>query len=181
MQQPDTAGTEYVALGRIIGVYGVKGWVKVHSDTDPRENIVNYNHWWLQQAGHWQRIEVVQGRRQSKTVVAQLQGIIDRQQAAELIGADIAVLRSALPTLAADEYYWTDLIGAEVVSLDGTRLGRAERLFETGANDVLVVCDEGQQNAGAASEILIPWIRPDVITQVDLDQRRITVDWDPEF
>lgn len=110
-------------------------------------------------------------------MVAQLKGVENRDQAARLMGCDIAVTRADLPALQAGEYYWTDLIGAAVVDDEGVSLGLVERLFETGANDVMVVRGEGP----ARSEMLIPWVLPSVITQVDLQQRRITVDWDPDY
>lgn len=110
-------------------------------------------------------------------MVAQLKGVDSRDQAATLTGCDIAVTRADLPALQAGEYYWTDLIGATVVDAKSVSLGLVERLFETGANDVMVVRGAGH----AGSEILIPWVLPSVITQVDLQQRRITVDWDPDY
>ena len=165
-------GHRWVVLGRVSGLFGVKGWVKVFSDTAPRENILGYPHWYLQRDGEWRPYRLLDGRRQGKAVVARLQGCDDRDQAAELIGADIAIRRDQLPPARTDEFYWTDLQGLRVETLDGVDLGRVDHLFETGANDVMVIEGDRQR--------LIPFI-DGVIGQVDLDAGLIRVDWDPDF
>ncbi len=175
--------SDWIPLGRITGHYGVKGWVKVHSDTQPRDNIVAYDEWVLMPARSTtdgQRYKVLDGREQGKTIVARLEGIEDRDAADRLIGQSIVVKRSELPALDADEFYWTDLVGMETVTSDGTRIGKVVRLFETGANDVLVVSDE-RKGSKPGAEVLVPWVQPDVVTEVDVNARRITVDWDPDF
>ncbi len=161
-----------VTLGRISGLHGVQGWLKVFSDTRPRENILTYSPWYLQRSQGWEKWIPETGRRQGKLVLVKLQGCNDREIARELMGASVAVRRSQLP-MAADEFYWADLEGLQVVTTQGVELGRVSHLFETGANDVLVVQGE--------KERLIPWIWEQVIQDVDLEQGRISVDWDPEF
>ena len=160
-------------VGRISGVFGVKGWVKVYSYTDPRDNIVNYPCWYLKRGGQWQPVELEAGRKHGKAVVAKLEGVDDREAALALRDVDIAIDRAQLEKLGPEEYYWADLIGLRVVTLEGVELGRVERLMETGANDVLVV--EGDR------ERLIPYIRDQVIASIDLEAGEIRVDWDPEF
>lgn len=157
-----------VVLGRIAGVYGIKGWVRVLSYTRVREDILRYPSWLV--GTEWRRVRV--GRRQGAGVVAQLEGIDDRDQALALVGAEIAVARSDLPALAPGEFYWADLIGLEVVTTQGVALGRVRRLFETGANDVLVI--EGER------ERLLPYLK-DVVKDVDLARGRMTVEWDADF
>lgn len=162
-----------VPLGRISGLYGVHGWVKIFSETDPREAILSYSPWLIRQSGDWQEIAVVKGRPHGKTVVASLAGIADRDQAAKLLGAEIAVPRSQLPRTAADDYYWTDLEGLTVTTTEGVVLGTIRSLFETGANDVMVVVGERER--------LLPFILQQVVKEVDLAAGTILVDWDPEF
>ena len=173
-----------VTLGRITAASGLGGWVKVHSDTEPRENIVRFDAWLLRPEGRaperWRQVRVLGGRPQGKTIVARLEGIEDRDAAERLVGSTVAVPRSALPPAEAGEFYWTDLIGMDVVTVDGTPLGPVDRLFETGANDVLVVAD-AREGARTGAEVLVPWVRPDVIVEVDAAARRITIDWDPDF
>jgi len=166
---------EFVTLGKVIGFFGVRGWVKVHSDTEPRENIVTYPRWWLGSENQRTVVDVKNGKRSGKNVVAKLAGIETREQAEAFLGKEIAVPRSSLPALSEDEFYWTDLVGCEVIDLNGSIIGTVERLFETGANEVIVA------RSAEGEEVLIPWIRPSVVTSVDLTLRRITVDWDPGF
>lgn len=163
----------YIVLGQINGLHGVKGWVKVFSHTEPRENILTYKTWYLKRGDAWQPWEIVAGRRQGKTVVAQLQGIDDRDKAAALLGTEIAIKRDQLPPTEADEYYWTDLEGLTVRNLEGEELGTVSHLFATGANDVMVVQGERER--------MIPFIQGDYIKSVDLETGIIEVDWDSEF
>ena len=168
---------ELITLGRVTGLYGVRGWVKVFSDTDPREGITRYSEWLLKRQHGWQRIAVENGRKQGKNVVVKLAGIDDRDMAATLSGCEIAITRDQLATAKPGEYYWIDLEGLKVITTDGVELGVVDHLFETGANDVLVVREE---NSGAR-ERLVPYVAGQVVTQVDLQVGRMIVDWDPEF
>ena len=177
-------GRSAVTLGRITAASGLRGWVKVHSDTEPRDNIVRYDAWLLRpetaRAGDWREVRVLDGRPQGKTIVARLEGIEDRDAAEALVGSTVAVPRAALPPAAEDEHYWADLVGMDVVTADGAALGPVDRLFETGANDVMVVTD-ARDGAKPGAEVLVPWVRPDVVVEVDAPARRIVVDWDPDF
>ncbi|AKH20264.1 ribosome maturation factor RimM [Sedimenticola thiotaurini] len=163
---------DWTILGRVSGLFGVRGWVKVYSHTAPKENILHYPTWHLFQAGQWQTYKLVQGKIHGKGIIAALEGISDRDQAALLNGAEIAVPRGSLPEIPADEYYWCDLEGKRVINLEGVELGRVDHLFETGANDVMVVKGE--------KERLLPFVEQ-VIKEVDLEGDLITVDWDPDF
>jgi len=158
-----------VVLGRITGVYGVRGWVRIFSDTEPRENILRYSPWYVDGEPR----KVAEGRRHGKGLVARLQGCDDRDQAAALVGREIAIRRDQLPPPSADEFYWADLEGLRVVTLDGVALGEVSHLFATGANDVLVVRGERER--------LLPFVWGPVIADVDFGAGLIRVDWDPEF
>jgi 16S rRNA processing protein RimM len=179
-----SAENEKLIIGRISGVYGVKGWVKVYSDTDPREGITDYNPWYLQQGsgnnGEWREVTVEAGRRQAKTVIAKLEGIDDRDAAMQLSGALIAIMPEQLNELAKGEYYWRDLIGLRVINREGVELGTVRRLLETGANDVLVVAG-GKSASQGGRELLIPYTPGRAVVEVDLEQRLIRVDWDEDF
>jgi len=165
--------TDFVEMGRISGLYGVRGWVKLFSHTEPRENILRYSPWYLEIGGRWVPFELRGGRRHGKSVVAHLSGCDDRDAAARLLEHRIAVARDQLPPLAEGEYYWSDLIGLQVVTVGGVGLGAVSDLMETGANDVLVVAGERER--------LIPFTPGDVVQQVDLAGGVITVEWDPDF
>ena len=164
---------ELMLLGRISGIFGVRGWVKVYSYTSPRDNILKYSPWQLHIGEQSRSMTADDGHLQGKGVVAHLKGCDDREAARALIGAEILIRRTQLPATAEDEFYWSDLEGLKVVTVDGVELGTVDYLHETGANDVLVV--KGKQ------EYLIPYIRDDVVVAIDLVQGIIQVDWDPEF
>ena len=159
-------------FGRIAGVLGVRGWVKVFSYTRPREAIIDYSPWLIKVGAKWREVIVEEGRAQGKGIVVKLAGFDDRDQAGSLIGADIAVKISRLPPLKNGEYYWSQLVGLEVVNLDGQSFGKVSRLVETGANDVIVV-----QNG---RERWLP-VTAQVIREVDLAAGLIRVDWDADF
>ncbi len=157
-------------VGRIHGLFGIQGWVKILSYTQPRENILQYSPWYLGRSGQWQSIELVGGRRQAKTVIAKLRGIDDRDLAAGLLGAEVAIHQAQLASLPEGEYYWMQLVGLRVVNLKGNDLGVVDHLLETGANDVLVLKGD--------AEILIPFVQDAVVKAVALDKGVITVDWE---
>ena len=162
-----------IVVGRIAGVFGLRGWLKVESFTEPPAEILEYSPWLLKLDAGWRAFEPDQGRAHGKGVVAHLAGCDDRDIASTLQGAEIAILRGQFPALPEGEYYWTDLEGLKVVTGSGMDLGRIERLFDTGANVVMVVQGD--------CERLIPFIRGDVVLDVDLTGGVIRVDWDPEF
>jgi 16S rRNA processing protein RimM len=167
------SGGEAVVLGRVSGVLGVRGWVKVFSYTRPMENILDYPRWTLRGRQGTARHELVEGRRQGRGLVAKLRGIDDRDAALALMESEICVDRSEMPDCADDEYYWNDLVGMQVFTTDGVCLGRVDSLIETGANDVLVVIGDRKH--------LIPFVQRKVIREIDIEKERMEVDWDPEF
>ena len=162
-----------VPLGRISGVFGVKGWVKVHSYTEPRDNIVGFRVWTLRKSGVESTIEIEEGRAHGANVVAKVRGVDDRDRARELVGAEVVVERAALPDCEPGKYYWTDLEGLEVRTPGGESLGTVDHLVATGANDVLVLTGVPPR--------LIPFVVGEVIRSVDLDAGVIVADWSSEF
>lgn len=173
MEHPES---KYVVIGKITSAYGIKGWVKIYSYTDPVSNILNYPVWYLSSGTdplHWREIAVIQGRPQGKFIVAQLAGINDRNQAELLHGTEIAIPRDQLPAAADGEYYWLDLLGLKVVNIQGIELGVISDIMETGANDVLVVQGERQR--------LIPYVMDEIIKQIDLQAGTLRVDWEADY
>lgn len=171
---------KWVPVGKISGLFGVRGWMKIYSGTEPRENILSYSPWFLKKDGQWQEFELLDGRAHGKGVVASLAGITDRDMAAELIGLQIAIKRSQLPVAGKGEYYWSDLQGMNVINLQDEALGKVISLFETGANDVMVVRDDGNRK-GKPRERLIPFVTDGIVHKVDIEQGIIQVDWDADF
>lgn len=161
-----------IAIGRIVGLFGVNGWIKVYSYTRPRDAILQYSPWQVDVRGVRRVFDVIEGRSQGRGVVARLVGCENRDEAVTLVGADIEIRASQLPATEEREYYWADLEGLRVVNLSGQELGRVSHLFETGANDVLVVRGDRER--------LIPF-GGGVIRRVDLTAGVISVDWDLEY
>lgn len=163
----------YLPVGRISGLYGVYGWVRVHSYTVPREAILSYAPWYLKQEGQWSARRLMTGRIQGRGIVVALEGIDNRDAAALWMGREIAIRREQLPSLSEGEYYWADLVGLYVLTLQEVNLGQVKCLLETGANDVLVVQGERER--------LIPFLTGSVVKRVDLQQGILMVDWEPDF
>lgn len=167
-----------VTLGRVAGVFGVRGWVKVASNTRPDDNILKYPEWWLGgDDGYAARI--VDAKAQVNGIIAQLTGrdgqpITDRDIAARLVGKDIAIGREELPPAPPGSYYWTDLIGMHVVSRENEPLGTVTGMMENGVQDVLVLRD-------GEADRLIPFVQGPIIVSVDVVQRQIVADWSPDY
>ena len=160
-----------LVVGRISGIYGVHGLVKIFSETDPREAILGYNPWLLGDKAEVRT--AVEGRRHGKGLVARIVGCEDREQAAVLVGQNISVSRDQLPPPGEDEFYWADLEGLAVETLEGVPLGKVHHLFATAGNDVLAVRGDRER--------LIPFLWGDVVTEVDLERKLMRVAWDPDF
>ena len=164
---------QQINVGKISGVFGIKGRVKVFSFTECRENILSYSPWLLKKDSETRLVNVIDGKLQGKAVVAQLDGVNDRDQAASFMGWDIYITPGQLPKAAKDEYYWSDLIGLNVETDLGVQLGVVESLLETGANDVVIVKGERER--------VIPFLQGQTIIAIDLEAGRMVVDWDPDF
>jgi 16S rRNA processing protein RimM len=162
-----------VLLGKINGLYGVRGWVKVFSYTKPITNILNYSPWQVYQQGQWRTLLAPEGQVHGKGIIVRIETCHDRQEAAGFLGADIAIYREQLPPLAEDEYYWSDLLGLTVINQENIILGQVDYLLETGANDVLVVKGQCQR--------LIPLVFNEIVLEVNLAQRWLRVAWDVDF
>ena len=140
MSEPDAS--QYLIAGKITGCYGIKGWVKIHSYTEPAENILGFDSWMVKRRGGYEPITLCNGKRQGKGLIARIEGIEDRTAAEAFKGLEVAVQATDLPALAEGEYYWRQLQGLQVwCQEEGKRelLGTVDYLIETGANDVLVV------------------------------------------
>ena len=164
---------ERVILGRIRGAHGVRGLLRVQPFTENRDTLLGFDDWMLGAEGEWRDVKLVSGHAHGSELLVKMAGVGDRDEAQQLRGSEIAVWRSQLPVLDEEEFYWSDLQGLKVITRDGFELGVVERVFATGANDVLVVSGERER--------LIPFLPGDVVMQVDLQAARIEVDWDPEF
>lgn len=159
-------------MGRVAAPYAVKGWIKVQTFTEHLDSLLDYPAWWLGKAGKWHVAEVIEARMHGQTLLAHLAGLDDRDAAEALNGYEIAVPRAELPPADEGEYYWSDLIGFQVVNLAGDTLGRLEGFLETGAQDVMRVKGD--------KEFLIPFTAP-IVDAVQPEARRVVVDWGLDY
>lgn len=170
---------DWTLAGKINGSFGIKGWVKVFSHTSPRENIFQYRHLKLQHKEHSKVVEVLEGKVQGKKLIARLSGVTDANEADALFGFDVYIDANQIPELAEDEFYWKDLIGLTVKSVEGVHFGQVKKLMETGAHDVLEV----KPTVGSIDQEnrLIPFVFDHIVKSVDLSSQEIVVDWDVDF
>ena len=169
-----------VTLGKVGAVYGIKGWLKIHSFTDDQEAILDYFPWSLKLGNKIQSVEITDWRKHNNGLVVKVAGIDDRDIAQKLVGSEIFVSEDALSDLPEGEFYWRDLIGMTVVTDKGYDLGQVSDIMETGANDVLVVKANLKDGFGK-KERLIPYLMDQVILSVSTENKQICVDWDPGF
>jgi 16S rRNA processing protein RimM len=171
---------EKIILGKVGAVYGIKGWLKIHSFTDETEAILDYFPWSLKLGSNTQTVEITDWRKHNKVLIVKVAGIDDRDEAQALVGSEILTNEAALPELSQDDFYWRDLIGMSVVTNKGYDLGVVTDMMETGANDVLVV-KANLKDGFSKKERLIPYLFEQVIESVSIENKQICVDWDPGF
>jgi 16S rRNA processing protein RimM len=159
-------------MGRVVGAFGVNGWVKVKVFTESADTLGTFRRWQVQSAQGWREMDLEDFEVHSKGPVAKLAGCDDRVAADRLRGAEVAVTRGELGDAEEGTLYWVDLVGLEVVDQGGARLGEVEGLLESGETSVLVV--------KGAKERLIPFV-PQYVKAVDREARRITVDWKADY
>ncbi|PKI12647.1 ribosome maturation factor RimM [Colwellia sp. 12G3] len=169
-----------IILGKVGAVYGIKGWLKIHSFTDETEAILDYFPWSLKLGNNTQTVEITDWRKHNKVLIVKVAGIDDRDEAQALVGSEILTNETALPELSQDDFYWRDLIGMSVVTNKGYDLGVVTDMMETGANDVLVV-KANLKDGFSKKERLIPYLFEQVIESVSIENKQICVDWDPGF
>jgi 16S rRNA processing protein RimM len=193
--------SDMVVMGRIVAPYGVFGWLKVVPDTEAFDGLFDYDNWWLGKGDDWREMVVETAKVHNDVIVVKLKGIDDRDAALACKGKQIAVPRAQLPEADENEYYWSDLIGVRVKNLQDVDFGLIVDVFETGANDVIVVkpdtvqvapsqdveaskSAEANKDKKAAKELpqerLLPFI-DSVVLKVDLKAKTMLVDWDADF
>lgn len=164
-----------ILLGRVLGAFGIRGEIKLESWTEPRAAIFRYQPWIVRDPqGRERALSGVRGRESGKFLIASFPDVADRDTVEAMRGTEIYVPRSALPPPKDGEYYWVDLEGLRVVTVDGVSLGTVSHLFATGANDVLVARDDERER-------MIPFVIPQYVQSIDFDANLVTVDWDPDF
>ena len=163
-----------IYLGKITGAHGIKGWLKIQSFSSPPENILNYPQWIINNQGKNDFYTLEQGRKQKNKIVVKLEKINDRNTAESLINSKIQILRSDLPKLSNENYYWSDLVGLSVLNSEDKVIGKIESLIETGANDVMVI------NTTKDERALVPFVMHEIIKEVNVELNYIKIDWSIE-
>lgn len=163
----------WVVIGRFGRPHGIKGFVTVHSFTEPRDNILRYTDWHAFLNNEWQPIKLICVETHNKAIIAQVEGYPERELVTRLTNAEIAVHQEQLAELDPGEYYWHQLIGMNVVNQKGEPFGTVIEIMPTGANDVLVVQGEKRH--------LIPYLPGQFIIDINNSQNVITVEWDLDF
>lgn len=161
-------------MGRIFGSWGVRGGVRVDPYTEDPETLATYKTWLVGREGEWREYKVLEARLHTTQVVAQLEGLTDRDAALKLKGSEVAVPRETLPEPDDGSYYWSDLVGLSVVNTGGEALGEVKEMFSNGAQDVIDVID----GAEGAVKRLIPWT---AVLRVDIEARQIVVEWQKDW
>jgi 16S rRNA processing protein RimM len=172
--QPTDKKNSFVTIGSVGRTYGTKGWLKINSFTGPSTNIMHYGPWYLLKHGQWQKIAVSECKMHGNALIAHFSGFDIPEQAQAFVNCQIGIKREQLPPLSDGDYYWTDLIGLSVYNQDNQYLGQIDHLFETGANDVLVI-------KSTEREYLIPYVKEHVVLNIDLLEKIMLVNWDKDF
>jgi 16S rRNA processing protein RimM len=160
-----------IQLGFVGAPFGVRGWIKLRSHTDPPERLLDHRSLVLGQGSVWQNYRIEASGRSGGALTVKLAGVEDRDQAQALRGAQVCVPRSELPQRNDRDFYRADLIGCEVANLDGIDLGIVQHFIETPAQVLMVV--------RGAQEFWIPAV-PQHLRRVDLQARRVVVDWNAD-
>ncbi|MCF6318007.1 MAG: ribosome maturation factor RimM [Proteobacteria bacterium] len=160
-----------ILIGQVSGCFGVKGWLKVFSYSDPRENITSYKSWIID----GKLFESIQSKKNGKLVVAKLEGVDNKETAQTFIGKKIEIEPQQLANLDNGQFYWRDLVGLNVSNVDGIAFGQIKSMLDTGANDVMVV--KGVEVGNDNRERLIPFIIGNTVIKVDLEQQTLLVNW----
>lgn len=171
--------SEWLVVGKFTSSYGIKGWIKIHSFTDPIDNIGEYDPLYIRRQDRWEALEVERIQRHAKGLIAKVKGCDNRESTPRYCGSEIGIEKKQLPLLGTGDFYWSDLEGLTVKNQQGEVFGAVEYLIETGANDVLVVkaTDESIDD----QERLIPYLVDQTVVCVDTQAGIITVDWDADF
>ena len=172
--------SDKLVIGIIGAPYGVKGWVKITSHTHDLDGVFAYTPWLLGQVEEGNEYVVDQWRTHNKGLVAKLIGVDDRDDAERIKNLEISIKAEMLPELDDSDVYWRELVGMQVITDKGYNLGVIKELFETGANDVLLV-KANLNDAFGQKERMVPYLLEQVIKQVDRQAKMVTVDWDPAF
>ncbi|KWF29645.1 ribosome maturation factor RimM [Burkholderia pseudomultivorans] len=185
LEAVQTLPDDAVEVGAVVDAYGLKGWLKVAAHADAGRGgdaLLKARRWWLEKGAQRFSARIMQSKTHGDTVVAQPAGVSDRDAALALRGFRVFVRREDFPALAADEFYWVDLIGLEVVNEQSVALGKVAGMIDNSAHSIMRVeyPSVGKDGRPVTAERLIPFVGVYVKT-VDQAARRIVVDWEADY
>jgi 16S rRNA processing protein RimM len=163
-----------LTVGQIGKTYGIKGWVKIHSFTQPESNILNYAPWFV--SFRDEQLSLESCKQQGCFLIGKIAGYDTPEEVKKLVNSSIIILKTQLPVLKNTEYYWADLIDLDVYNLEHCYLGKIDSFFETGANDVMVII-----NIENKKKLMIPYVIDKIIKTIDLTQKQMIVDWQKDW
>ena len=169
-----SAKDELIELGYIAGFYGLKGWLKIYSFSNPRKNILAYDNWILQSENYIKQVKIKKGKEHGKGIIVSIVGYEDRNAVEELLKAKIFIKTSQLPALQENEFYWKDLIGFNVINQQNQTLGNVHGVIDNKVHDIMEIKNKEQKS------FLIPWVKQHFIINVDKKEKTILVDWEIE-
>lgn len=164
--------SKIITIGRLGKPVGLQGWMRLISFTEPVENILSYQHWFLNTGKGWQQAAFYETKLQGNQILVKFPGMDTPEKAKQLTHATLGISREQLPSLSEGEFYWSDLEGLRVINTQGIELGIIDYLFNTGSNDVIVV--------KGTKEHLLPYLKK-VVLAVDLAEGTMLVDWDENW
>ena len=170
---PSLSTNNHLVIGRFGKTFGLKGWLRVNSETKPKSNMLTYQPWLLKTAEGFKAIKIIENTLQGEEILVHVEGVDTPEAAKALTNHYVYLERKQLPTLASNEYYWADLEGLVVVTTENITLGTVKYLMEAGSCAVMVI--KGN------TEHLVPFDFSHIVKQVDLTNGKIIVDWDPNF
>lgn len=168
-----------LTIGKFGSPYGIRGWVKILSFTEIPEYIFHYKPWLVRKTNLLEIIKLNNWKKNNKTTIAKIDGINDRTQAELIKNQKIFINNHSLPKLTKGNYYWKDIIGCTVININNYIFGNVKKLIETGSNDVLVVRSNCKDFA--IKERFIPFIEQKIIKNINISNKIIKVDWNPNF
>ncbi len=169
-------------MGRLGSAYGLKGWMKVQSFTNRPDDLFDYSPWYIRRrGGEWREVRVEEFRLHGQNYIVKIAGVSVPEEAKAFAGCEIGIRRSSLPRLPEDRIYLQDLIGCQVIGLEGKMLGTVSRIWDHGAAPVMEVAPSDRPACGKRDPILIPYVAGPIVTAVDLNARTIRVEWGEDY
>lgn len=169
-------------MGRLGSVYGLKGWIKVQSFTSRPEDLFDYSPWYIRRRGEeWREVRVEDYAQHGGAFIVKLCGVSTPEEGKNFTGMEIGIRRSSLPRAPQGAIYLQDLIGCNVIGLEGVMLGKVLRIWDHGAAPVMEVSPSDRPAHGKKDNLLIPYVAGPIVKEVDLSSKTVRVEWGEDY